>query len=213
MMKIKKIVALLSGGIDSPVAAMRAMAKGVDVSLAHFYNVPDRIDSKIVKLAEIISKGRQKGKLKLYLIPFRETQLEVIKAVPADYRMIIYKRLMLRISNEIAKKERAQAILTGDSLGQVASQTLDNTRVIYQVSSLPVLTPLLGMDKEEIVKEAKALGSYEVSILPYLDCCSFIIGRQPVTRARLEDVERLEKGLNIKRLIAKAMAGAEVREV
>jgi len=218
-MKIKKVISLLSGGIDSAVSSYLMMKAGVEVVLVHFFNQPAGIDTKIVGIAKALSKHQPKKKqTKLYLVPFREAQLEVIKAIPSEYRMIVYKRMMLMIAGEIAKKEKpaCQGLVMGDSLGQVASQTLDNIKTIYAAakpSGLPVLTPLLGMDKEEIVRKAKEIGTYETSIAPYLDCCSFVIGKHPATRARIGDVEQMERNLKMEKTIKDCLKKIEKRTI
>ena len=231
-MKIKKVISLLSGGIDSAVSSYLMMKAGVEVVLVHFFNEPAGVDTKIAGIAKTISKHQPANKkTKLYLVPFRDAQLEVIKTIPSEYRMIVYKRMMLMIAAEIAKKEKpaCQGLVMGDSLGQVASQTLDNIRTIYSAakfgssqassepkraalpSKLPILTPLLGMDKEEIVRKSKEIGTYETSIAPYLDCCSFVIGKHPATRARLADVEQMEKNLKMKKIIADCVKKAKIK--
>ena len=216
-MKIKKVVSLLSGGIDSAVSSYLMMKAGVEVVLVHFFNEPAGVDTKIAGIAKTISKHQPANKrTKLYLVPFRDAQLEVIKAIQSEYRMIVYKRMMIMIAAELAKKEKpaCQGLVMGDSLGQVASQTLDNIRTIYAAakhSKLPILTPLLGMDKEEIVRKAKEIGTYETSIAPYLDCCSFVIGKHPATRARLDDVEQMENNLEIKKIISECVKKAKIK--
>ena len=216
-MQIKKVVSLLSGGIDSAVSSYAMMKVGVEVVLVHFFNQPQGVETKIAGIAKILSKHQPKSKkTKLYIVPFRDAQIEVIKAVPSEYRMIVYKRLMIMIAAEFAKKEKpaCQGLVMGDSLGQVASQTLDNIRTIYAAarpSGLPVLTPLLGLDKEEIVRKAKEIGTYETSIAPYLDCCSFVIGKHPATRARIEDVEQMERNLAMKTLVKDAIKRTKAR--
>ncbi|WP_290900176.1 tRNA uracil 4-sulfurtransferase ThiI [Ferroglobus sp.] len=188
-----RVVAQISGGIDSPVAAFLAMKRGAEVIAAHFFNQTlhsPQVRKKILDLAEKLSEFHR---VKLYMVPFEEVQREIIRVIPAKYRMIVYRRSMMRMSNIIAKKEGAKAIVTGDSLSQVASQTLDNIRVIYSASELPVLPPLIGFDKEETIEIAKRIGTYEISILPYEDCCTLMIAKHPETRAKIEDVERMER--------------------
>ena len=216
-MKIKKVISLLSGGIDSAVSSYAMMKAGAEVVLVHFFNEPQGVETKIMGIAKVLAKRQPKSKkTKLYIVPFRDAQLEVIKTIPSEYRMIVYKRLMIMVAAELAKKEKpaCQGLVMGDSLGQVASQTLDNIRTIYAAakpSGLPVLTPLLGMDKEEIVRKAKELGTFELSIAPYLDCCSFVIGKHPATRARLADVEQMEKNLKMKKIIADCVKKAKIK--
>ena len=204
-----KAVCMLSGGIDSPVAAVRMMKRGCKVIFAHFYTQKDR--GKIVDIIKELKKFQ--GSCKLYFIPFREAQNEIIVSCPDKYRMLLYRRVMLRISEKLLLKENAKAFVTGDSLSQVASQTMHNLRCIYTASTYPVLAPLIGMDKQEIVDEAKRIGTYGASIRKYQDCCSFMVAKHPETRASLADVEDIEKKLDIDSLVSKAMKGKEVVRV
>jgi len=189
-----KAVALLSGGIDSPVAAFMAAKRGLKVVFCHVRNktmAGGRAGAaKIEKIVKQLSKIQ--GESKLYTVPFEEIQQAIIAYVPADSRMIVYRRFMMRIAEQVAAKEKAKGIVTGDSIGQVASQTLDNLKCVYKVASLPVLPPLIGMNKEEIIKIARQIGTYDLSILPYPDCCSFMIAKHPETRANLEKIEKME---------------------
>ena len=203
-----KLLLLVSGGIDSPVSAYYMMKRGCRVEFIHFYNERTGVKEKIIELAGILSKFQ--GKSIIYLIPFMDIQKEIILKTPSDKRMIIYRRLMLRIAERIAEQIKAKGLITGDSAGQVASQTLDNLRVIWNATSLPVYAPLIGFDKEEIINIAKRIGTYETSILPYSDCCSYLVARHPETRAKLEDIERIEKKLNIERLVKKGLSNKEV---
>jgi thiamine biosynthesis protein ThiI len=208
-----KVVALVSGGIDSPVAAFMMMKRGCAVVAVHFFNqtlhspqVRRKIEMLAEKLAEI------QGGIRLYMVPFGEVQREIIKAVPAKWRMLIYRRSMMRMANLIAKQEKASGLVTGDNLAQVASQTLHNLDVIYKASTLPVLPPLIGFDKEETINIAKQIGTYEISIMPYEDCCSLMIAKHPETRGNPETAEQIEKGINFHELEKKAVEEAEIRE-
>ncbi|MDI9642417.1 MAG: tRNA uracil 4-sulfurtransferase ThiI [Archaeoglobaceae archaeon] len=189
-----KVVSLVSGGIDSPVASFLAMKRGCEVVVVHFFNKTlhsPEVRKKILKLAEKLAEYQ--GDLKLYMIPFEDVQMEIIRIVPPKLRMVVYRRSMVRMANLIAEKEGAKAIVTGDNISQVASQTLDNLNVIYSASKLAVLPPLLGFDKEEIISLAKKIGTYEISILPYEDCCSLMVAKHPETRANLELIEEFEE--------------------
>ena len=164
------MVALLSGGIDSPVAAWRMMKRGCHVTLVHFHSTPflsNASQDKARQLAEVLT--RYQLRIALYLVPFGELQRQVTLSVPGDLRVIVYRRLMLRIAQRIARDVRARALVTGDVIGQVASQTLDNMTVIDRASHMTVLRPLVGMDKEEIIAQAQRLGTFEISILPDQD--------------------------------------------
>jgi thiamine biosynthesis protein ThiI len=194
-------VVLFSGGIDSPVAAYIMMKRGMQVTLAHFYNSSlNRDFAKIRELARVLS--RYQGRLALVLVDLDEFQRHTIATVPPEYRMIIYKRQMLRQASRIAEHEQAQALVTGDSLGQVASQTLANIHAIYDVAELPLLPPLIGMDKEEIITLARRIGTFEPSIEEYCDICSFLVAKHPETHARREQVARYEAMLPIATLAA-----------
>jgi len=190
-----KVVSLLSGGIDSPVASWMMMKRGCKVIFLHFYN--ETIVSYPKKIEEIIQiLTETQIESKAYFVKIGEFQREVIKNVPAKYRMLIYRRFMNKIANEIAKKEGAKGIITGDSIGQVASQTLDNIICIYSSSNLPVLSPLIGMDKKEIIDIAIKIGTYNISIKPYDDCCSFMVAKHPVIKAKMDEVENMEREIH-----------------
>jgi thiamine biosynthesis protein ThiI len=205
-----KLLALVSGGIDSPVAAWRMRQLGHEVSFVHFHNYTPQqaaVRQKVIDLVKVVGGGR------LWMVPFRNIQLEVVKNVPAKYRMIVYRRLMHMIAGELAMKEEAAALVTGDNLAQVASQTLDNMFVINAASPLPVLRPLLGAEKNDTVNTAKRIGTYELSIQPYSDCCTFMVAERPETHAELSMIEQLEKGMDMQKLVTEAVTAAELVEV
>lgn len=194
-----KLISLLSGGIDSPVAAFEMMKRGCSIVFLHFHNLTrqrEEVKNKIFEIVEKLNEFQQKSKL--YLVDFSDIQKEIIAKVDAKYRMIIYRRIMFSIANEIAKKEKALGFVTGDNLGQVASQTLENLDVIFSASKFYVYAPLISKNKEEIIEESKKLGIYELSILPYPDCCSFIIAKHPELKASLKKIKEMEKNLNKK---------------
>jgi thiamine biosynthesis protein ThiI len=210
-MKRPKLLALISGGIDSPMSAWKMMKAGYPVELIHFHNYTPQaaaVKEKMLELGKILSAHQRP--LKLYLVPFQDVQAELVKTVPADVRMIVYRRFMLRIAGVIAKKAKAKGFVTGDSLAQVASQTLDNMYVINEASPLFVHRPLLGFDKREIIDLAKALGTYEISIRPYSDCCTYMLAEHPQTHAKLEEILAIEKRLPVKKLVAAAAKKVEV---
>ena len=202
-----KIVSLLSGGIDSPVASYMMMKRGAKIIFVHFKNktINNTGDDKIKSLVKKLC--RFQGNSKLYIIPFEEFQKEIIAKIPSKNRMIVYRRVMFKLAEIIAKKEKAKGFVTGDSLSQVASQTLDNIGVIYNSADLPIFSPLIGMNKQEIIDLALKIETYETSIIPYQDCCSFLIAKHPETKAKLEDILKQEEILEIseiaKRIIAK----------
>lgn len=192
-------VVLFSGGIDSPVAAYMMMKRGMRVTLVHLYNSTiNREFTKIEDLAKQIS--RYQGRVQLIMIDLEEFQRHAIALVPARYRMIIYKRHMIRTAGLIANELQAKALITGDSLGQVASQTLANIHAIYDASPLPLLSPLMGYDKEEIIELARRIGTYEISIQEYCDICSYLIAKHPETQGKREVVAELEADLPIEGL-------------
>ncbi len=189
-------VVLFSGGIDSPVAAYMMMKRGMNVVLVHCYNSTINRDfAKIHDLARQLS--RYQGFVKLFLVDLEEFQRHAIAMVPADYRMIVYKRQMIREAAKIAHNMHAQGLVTGDSLGQVASQTLANIRAIYDAADLPLLSPLIGFDKEEIIALARRIGTFDISIEEYCDICSFLIAKHPQTHGKRSAVAQMESQLPI----------------
>lgn len=209
-----KVVSLLSGGIDSPVATFRVLKRGATAVLCHFHSAPftDRSSvRKALELARMIAD--RQGPTTLYLVPLGEAQQQIVVATPPALRVVLYRRLMMRVAGEIARREGAKALVTGDSLGQVASQTLENISCADDASALPVLRPLIGNDKKEIVTEAIRLGTYETSILPFEDCCSLFVPRAPATRASVEECREAERDLDMAALVEACIASAEVERI
>lgn len=191
-----KVIASLSGGIDSPVASYLMMKRGCKVVFVHIYNETVSAQNGKEKISDLVKMlASLQGRSRLYIIPFGELQRIIIATCPPKYRMILYRRFMMRILNSIAEQERAHAIVTGDSIGQVASQTLENLHCIYDASTVPVLTPLSGMNKDEIIVIAKKIHTYDISIQSSLDCCSFMIAKNPETKARLQNIISLEQNI------------------
>ena len=208
-----RVTCLLSGGIDSPVAAHRMMKRGCAASFVHFHSYPILSRASIEKARELVrllTTWQQRSRL--YLVAFGDIQQQVVITVPGPMRVIVYRRLMLRIAEKIARVRGAQALVTGDVVGQVASQTLENLQVIGSVATLPLFRPLIGMDKQEIMDEARRLGSYTISIVPDQDCCTLFTPRNPLTRGRLHLVEAAERALPIDEMVEKAAAEAVVEE-
>ncbi len=202
-----RVVALISGGIDSAVASFLAMKKGLEVIFAHFHNYPSN-DYEIIKekILGIIKKlNDYQIESKLYIIPFSSIQKEIIKKVDAKHRYLVYKFLMLKISEAIAQKNNCKALVTGDSLGQVASQTLENIYSLTFFIDIPIFMPLLTYTKEEIIEIAKRIDTYNLSIIPYSDCCSFMISKHPCTKISKEKMEKLIKKFNVKKIIEKSL--------
>lgn len=209
-----RVVALLSGGIDSPVAAWRMMKRGCHVTLVHFHSTPflsNASQEKVRKLAAVLTQYQLRSRL--YMVAFGELQRQVTLSVPGDLRVIVYRRLMLRIAQRIAREVRARALVTGDVIGQVASQTLDNMTVIDRATHMTVLRPLVGLDKEEIIVQAQRLGTFEISILPDQDSCTLFTPRHPETHARRATVEDAEQALPIDDMVAAAVNGAAVEQL
>ena len=205
------VVSLLSGGIDSPVASYLMMKRGCNVVFVHFHNYTSKIEEKIEKLVAVLNKYQYKSKL--YMVPFFPIQEKIIEKIPETHRMIVYRRVMMRIAGKIAEKEGAKALVTGDNLAQVASQTLDNLDVIHSASNETVFSPLIGMDKNDIIDIAKNIATYDLSILPYPDCCTYMIAKHPETRAKKEEIESMEKELDIKALVDYGIEKAEVKVI
>ncbi len=208
-----RVVCLMSGGIDSPVAAWRLMRRGCRVFLVHFHSYPilsRASQEKTRELAKLLATYQYHSRL--FLVPFGEIQQQVVLAVAPPLRVVIYRRLMMRIAEAIARRAKAQALVTGEVVGQVASQTLENMASINSVVKMPVLRPLVGMDKDEITAEAQRLGTYPISIIPDQDCCTLFTPRHPATRARWADVERAESALPIAEIVNQAVAAAAVED-
>jgi len=206
------VVALLSGGIDSPVAAHRLMKRGCRAIFVHFHSHPFQDATSRAKAADLVRcLTRFQFHSRLYLVPFGEVQRQIVANAPGPLRVVLYRRFMARIAAEIAGHEGAKALVTGESLGQVASQTLDNLAVIEEAVETPILRPLIGSDKEEIVQQARALGSYEISILPDQDCCSLFVPRHPATFSTLDEIRQAEARLPVPALVQTAVEQLEIQ--
>ncbi len=206
-----KAVSLLSGGIDSPVASFWTMRRGVNLVFVHFHSYPATSQDSIDKVKEITSiLSCYQGKSKLYLIPISEIQKEIVLNVSEKLRIIFYRRIMYKIAAKIAEKEKAQILVSGDSIGQVASQTVENIRAIESGLDIPVIRPLACQDKESIIKEAQKIGTFELSIMPHDDCCSRFLPKRPETRAKIEEVIDQEKNINVDKMIKKGIDEAIV---
>jgi len=204
---------LLSGGIDSPVAAWRLIRRGCRSHLVHFHSYPILTRTSQDKVREISRLlARHQLRSRLYLVPFGPIQQQVVVSVPPPLRVVIYRRLMLRIAEQLATTSGAHALVTGDSVGQVASQTIDNLAVVGSVATMPVLRPLVGMNKEEITIDAQRIGTYQTSIIPDEDCCTLFTPRYPSTRASKTAVEAAEAELDVTALVEQAVAGVAVED-
>jgi thiamine biosynthesis protein ThiI len=208
-----RVACLLSGGIDSPVAAWRLMRRGCRVLFVHFHSYPilsRASQEKARELAALLTRYQYDSRL--FLVPFGEIQQQIVVSVAPPLRVVIYRRMMMRIAEAIARRNRAQALVTGEVVGQVASQTLENLAEINRVVTMPVLRPLVGMDKDEITAEAQRLGTFPISIIPDQDCCTLFTPRHPATKARRFDVERAEASLPIEEIVNRAVAAATIEE-
>ena len=208
-----RLTCLVSGGIDSPVAAYRMMRRGCTVSFVHFHSYPILSRASQEKVREIVTLlTHYQQHARVAMVAFGELQQQVVLAVPPQYRVVIYRRLMLRIAEQLARKWKSRALVTGEAVGQVASQTLENMTVIAEACSLEILRPLVGMDKDEISNGAAAIGTLTISNIPDQDCCTLFTPRNPATRARLADVLRAEAALPIDAMVAAAVAAATIEE-
>ncbi len=205
-----RAVAMLSGGIDSPIAAYRMMRRGLALDYVHFHSYPLLSRTSQDKARELAAHlSRYQGRARLFLVPFGMLQREIVARVRRPLRVVLYRRFMMRIAGAIGAQVGAQAIVTGESLGQVASQTLDNMQVIERAAPLAVMRPLVGMDKNEIVEQARRLGTFETSIIPDQDCCTLFVPRHPETHARFDEVEAAEAAFDIQRMVSEAVNNTE----
>lgn len=207
-------ISLLSGGIDSPVASYLMMTRGLRLQFVHFHSFPflgRASQEKAEELARVLGAFQQGAVL--HLSPIGEAQRTVIARVPAKFRVLMYRRVMLRLAAAIAARERAGALVTGENLGQVASQTLENIAAVGAVSSLLVFRPLVGLDKIEIINRARAIGTYEISIRPDQDCCTLFMPRHPATRSSASELDELERNISVADLVQETLDRTERRRV
>jgi thiamine biosynthesis protein ThiI len=203
-------VSLLSSGIDSPVASWKIMKRGVRVIFVHFHSIPATSQASANNAKRLVQTlTRFQYKTKLYLVPFLPVQQEILTGSPSRFRVLLYRRSMIRLAEKIAQTERANALITGENVGQVASQTLSNIRAIGEAATLPVLRPLAGDDKSEITQTAIKIGTFDISIEPYEDCCSLYVPRHPVTKANPADLVAIENELDLEVLYQSALKNAE----
>ena len=203
-------VTLLSGGIDSPVSTYMIAKRGVRLIPVHFFSFPytsEQAKQKVIELAELLTAYC--GRMTIEVVPFTHIQEEIREKCPEEYFTLIMRRFMMRIAQNIADANGAKAIVTGENLGQVASQTMEAMASTQAVTDLPVLQPLIGMDKEEIVRLARKIGTFDTSILPYEDCCTVFTPKHPKTKPKVHEVAEIESVLDIDGLVAEAVAGIE----
>jgi tRNA uracil 4-sulfurtransferase len=208
-----KVLCLISGGIDSPVAAFRLMRRGCQILFLHFHSFPHSTaesQEKVRRLVQILARFQLDARL--FMVPFADVQREIVAYAPAPMRVVLYRRFMMRIAERLAYREKAVALATGDSLGQVASQTLENIRTISSAIHMPVFRPLVGDDKEDIVRLARRIGTYETSILPDQDCCTLFIPPHPETMSSVAQAERAEAAMDVPQLVQNALSSVS-REI
>ncbi len=209
-----KAALLLSGGIDSPVAGHMIAKRGVTIDAINFFSFPytsDRAKEKVISLAKIIAQYT--GSVRMFIVPFTEIQLEIRDKCPEEHMTLIMRRFMMRISEKIARHNGAKALVTGESVAQVASQTLSALDVTNAVVDMPILQPLIGMDKIEVINRAVEIGTYDTSILPYEDCCTVFTPKHPTINPKRSNIEKSESRLDVEDLEARALAGVEMLEI
>ena len=209
-----KVLVMLSGGIDSPVAAWQMIKRGAKAVFIHFYSYPytDKASlEKVMELVQILAVSNYRSLV--YLVPFAELQQTIVTQTPAPFRVLLYRRMMTRIAERVATLVNAEALVTGESLAQVASQTLTNLRTIEAIADIPILRPLIGEDKAEIIEKAQRIGTFDVSTRPHQDCCSLFVPKHPATRASLAELDDVESNLDIEALVEAALNNLEKIEV
>ena len=194
----EKALSLISSGIDSPVASFKMLKRGVQLSYIHFHSSPATGDESIHNVKKIISElSRFQSSTQLFLVPFLDIQKEIMKVSPNKYWIILFRRAMMKVASDIANKNGFKALVTGENVGQVASQTLSNINAISEKAEAPILRPLIGYNKKDIINLAVDIGTYDISILPYEDCCGFFVPKHPETKANLEIIQDVEKRIEI----------------
>ena len=210
----EKAVSLISSGIDSPVASYKIMKRGVSLIYVHFHSQPYTNRNSERNVEELVHHlTRHQFRSRLYSVPFVDIQRHIMEFGLEGYRVVLYRRAMFRIAEAIAHRERAHCLVTGDSVGQVASQTLMNLKAVEEVTLMPVLRPLSGDNKDEIIEEAKRIGTFEISIEPYEDACTVFLPRHPTTRAKLENVHECEERMDLDKLIGQALDATEIKVI
>jgi thiamine biosynthesis protein ThiI len=209
-----KVGCLISGGIDSPVAAYRMMKRGCNAIFVHFSGRPlvsRASEDKVRELVQLLTTYQYYSRL--YVVPFGEIQRDIVVCTPAPFRVVLYRRMMLRIAEELARQDGCWGLVTGDSLGQVASQTPHNLSVVQEAAQLPILRPLIGMDKIEITEQAQRIGTFETSIEPDQDCCKLFVPPHPSTKTRLDDIRKIERAFDMSALVKQGLEKAELTDL
>jgi tRNA uracil 4-sulfurtransferase len=209
-----KAILMLSGGIDSPVAGWMMLKRGVEIEAVHFYSYPytsERSKDKVIELVRILAEYC--GKINLHIVPFTDIQLKIRDNCPHDENTIIMRRLMMKIAERIAAEKNAQALISGESMGQVASQTIQSLAVTNDAVNIPVFRPLIGLDKNEVIEISRKINTFETSILPYEDCCTVFVPKHPKTKPRLPDILRSENRIEWEEFIKDALSNLETISV
>jgi len=207
----EKALSLISSGIDSPVSSFEVIKRGVNLDYIHFHSYPATNKQSINNVKKIINQlTKYQLSTTLYLVPLLKIQEKIMEQVPEKFWVVFFRRYMVMIANNVAKKINALALITGDSIGQVSSQTLSNIHVVSDASELPIIRPLAGMNKEEIINKAKKINTYDLSIEPYEDCCSFFVPAHPSTKSKLFDIERINKNLDLNALYIETINNIEI---
>ena len=207
----EKALSLISSGIDSPVSSFEVIKRGVNLDYIHFHSYPATNKQSINNVKKIINQlTKYQLSTTLFLVPLLKIQEKIMEQIPEKFWVVFFRRYMVMIANNIAKKINALALITGDSIGQVSSQTLSNIHVVSDVSELPIIRPLAGMNKEEIINKAKKINTYDLSIEPYEDCCSFFVPAHPSTKSKLFDIERINKNLDLNALYIETINNIEI---
>jgi thiamine biosynthesis protein ThiI len=208
------VIVMLSGGIDSPVAAYYAMKRGMRIIYVHFHSVPLVSEASVEKVRDTVAiLKKYQPRSKLYLLKFAAIQQQIMVDCYEKLRVVLYRRYMMKIAEKVAELENAKAIYTGEALGQVASQTIENITVVEESVKLPIMRPLIGFDKLEIISKAQEIGTYDISILPHEDCCTLYVPKHPATKARLIDIQKNEASLDSDILIEESLKTAEIETV
>ena len=205
---------LLSGGIDSPFAGYMLMKRGVEIEAVYFHSFPftsDRAKEKVIELCKVLAN--YSGKMRLHVVNFTEALKEIGENTPDEFLTLMMRRMMVRIAEKIANNIGAKALITGESLGQVASQTLEALVATNEVATMPIFRPLIGFDKVEIMELANKIGTYEISIEPYADCCTLFVPKHPKTRPNLSSVQNAERGLDIEELTEMSLKDIKIIDV
>lgn len=209
-----KAISLLSGGIDSPVATYMIMKRGVEIEPVYFHSFPfttDRAKEKVIDLCKVLAG--YSGKIRLHVVNFTEALKEIGKNTPEEFLTIMMRRMMVRVADKIAEEQGAKALVTGESLGQVASQTMEAIAATNEVASMPIFRPLIGFDKIEIMDIARKIGTYDISIEPYADCCSVFVPKHPKIRPAICEVHKAEEDIDVEKLVSMCIEGIEIFDV